>query len=228
MTLPTTNTRWTLVQEAKGNTPQAKAALSELCEIYYPPVLGQVLRWTGHEDDARELTQAFFANLLAGDQLNGANSAAGKFRAYLHGAVRHFLLAEKRTRTAERRGGTAIHVDASLAENVPDYAAPDAEFDRAWACAALNRTLTQLQCELEASGRGDTFAALKPWLAGDAQHGATLAVATQLGISETAVRVQVSRLRKRMRVILEQTLAETLAPGSDVREELRHLLAVFG
>lgn len=110
---------------------------------------------------------------------------------------------------------------------MPDYSAPDVEFDRAWACAALNRTLAQLQAELEAAGRGDTFSALKPWLAGDAQHGATLSVATQLGISETAVRVQVSRLRKRMRVILEQTLAETLAPGSDVREEMRHLLSVF-
>jgi RNA polymerase sigma-70 factor (ECF subfamily) len=113
------------------------------------------------------------------------------------------------------------------AEKVPTHTMPDAEFDRAWACAALSRTLAQLQTELELAGRSDTFTALKPWLAGEAQHGATLAVATQLGISETAVRVQVSRLRKRMRVILEQTLAETLAPGGDVREELRHLLSVF-
>ncbi len=58
-------TRWTLVLEARGDSPQAQAALGELCESYYQPVFRFLQREGRTEDSARELTQEFFARLLA-------------------------------------------------------------------------------------------------------------------------------------------------------------------
>ena len=31
-------TRWTIVRKAQGETPEAKSALSELCQAYYTPI----------------------------------------------------------------------------------------------------------------------------------------------------------------------------------------------
>lgn len=229
MSVVSTHTRWSLVQAAKGDTPQARAALAELCEAYYAPVFGQMRRWLPSEDEARDVTQAFFAHVLGGNRLNGADAAKGRFRSYLHAAARHFTLGHLRAKTTEKRGASALQSDDTLLEELPDGAqlAPDAEFDRAWACAVLKRTLDALEAEMNGSGRVNIFATLKPWLAGDAAHGDTARAAADLGISAMAVRVQLSRLRKRLRDILEQTLADTLAPGGDVQAELREMMTAL-
>lgn len=223
------HTRWSLVQAAKGHTPQARAALAELCEAYYAPVFGQMRRWLASEDEARDVTQAFFAHVLGGNRLNGADASRGRFRSYLHAAARHFILGHQRAKTAEKRGGSALQTDEACFDQLPDDAqlTPDAEFDRAWACAVLKRTLDVLEAEMKASGRAGFFTTLKPWLAGDASHGETARASAELGISEMAVRVQISRLRKRLRDILERTLADTLAPGGDVHAELREMMAAL-
>lgn len=229
MSAASTHTRWSLVQAAQGSTPQARTALAELCEVYYAPVLGQMRRWLGNEDEAREMTQAFFAHVLGGNRLNGADAAKGRFRSYLHTAARHFAIGHQRAQAAEKRGAGLLQVDEALFDDVADESrlAPDAEFDRAWACAVLQRTLDSLETEMCAAGRGGIFTTLKPWLAGDASHGETAQAAAALGISEMAVRVHLSRLRKRVRGLLEQTLADTLAPGGDVEAELREMMAAL-
>ena len=77
-----TNTRWSLVHAAKGDTPQARAALSDLCGIYYAPVHGFVKRWVANGEEAEDLTQSFFARLLAGQGPLGADKMRGRFRSY--------------------------------------------------------------------------------------------------------------------------------------------------
>ena len=223
------HTRWSLVQAAKGDTPQARAALAELCETYYAPIFGQMRRWLAHEDEAREMTQDFFAHVLAGSRLNGAEESKGRFRAYFYAAARNFVTARQRAETAQKRGGIAEAAETDCDE-IPDDSqlTPDAEFDRAWACALLKHSLDVLEAEMTACGRLPVFTTLKPWLAGDASHGETALAAQTLGISETAVRVHLSRLRKRMRGILEQTLADTLAPGADARQEMQAMKAALG
>jgi hypothetical protein len=68
---------------------------------------------------------------------------------------------------------------------------------------------------------------LKPWLVADADRGAQAAAAAQLGVSETAVRVIVHRLRQRYREAVRAELRQTLAPGASVEEELQCLFAAL-
>ena len=114
-----THTRWSLVQAAKGDTPQARAALAELCEAYYAPVFGQMRRWLPSEDEARDVTQAFFTHVLGGNRLNGADATRGRFRSYLHAAARHFFLGHKRSKAAEKRGASAMQSDDCLLYTSP-------------------------------------------------------------------------------------------------------------
>src|SRR6185295_12740025 len=84
-------TRWTLVLRARGESVEARTALSELCEAYYQPVLRFLRREGREEDAARELAQEFFARVLAGGGFDEADPERGRFRSYLLGALKHFL-----------------------------------------------------------------------------------------------------------------------------------------
>lgn len=84
-------TRWTRVGLAKTESEEGRIALAELCQAYYEPVVS-FLRWELRDADAaREMSHAFFAEMLAGGTIASADRGRGRFRSYLLGAVKHFL-----------------------------------------------------------------------------------------------------------------------------------------
>ena len=224
-------TRWSRVIEARGAAPEARAALSDLCAAYYAPVVAFLRRERGDEDAARELAQEFFARLLAGGGVDGADRERGKFRSFLLGAVKHFLADMRDHSLREKRGAGAAHesLDAEDALEITDRNAlpPDVLFDRQWALTVLDRAFTALEAELSNEGKSAHLEVLKPWLVADAERGAQTAAAATLGVSETAVRVIVHRLRQRYREAVRSELRQTLAPGGSVEEELRQLFTAL-
>lgn len=227
-------TRWTLVLRARGGTPEAGAALSELCAAYYEPVL-QFLRREGRDDDsARELTQAFFARVLAHDGLASADPERGRFRSYLLGALKHFLADQRKRDHRLKRGGSVetLPLDSPGSDGqgppveIPDRSlpSPDASFDRAWALAIMARALSALEQELRSAGKRGHFDVLKPWLMGDASTGSQADAARQLQLSESALKVAIHRLRRRFRDAVRSEIAQTLRDPAQVDEELRHLI----
>ncbi len=226
-------TRWTLVLAARGDSPAARAALGELCGAYYQPVF-RFLRREGHgEEVARELTQEFFARLLARDGFATADPARGRFRSYVLGALRHFLGDQRDRDGAAKRGGGAIHEplpEASDTSPGRELAAPaavsaEAWFDRQWALAIMDRSLAALAEEHAAAGKAEQFERLKPWLVGAAA--AQAEVAAQFGWSEGALKVAVHRLRKRFRELVRAEVAQTVPAFADVDAELRYLVEVL-
>jgi RNA polymerase sigma factor (sigma-70 family) len=228
-------TRWTLVLRARDGTVESRAALSELCEAYYQPVF-HFLRRSGRQDDAaRELTQEFFARLLANGSIGSADPERGRFRSYLLGAVKHFLADQRDYEQREKRGGgnrpeslDADEADAPALQVADPATAPDdALFDRAWALAVMERALNTLALEFESDGKTDQFAILKPWLAGDAELLPQSEAASQLGISESAVKVGIHRLRKRFREMIRAEISQTVDAEGDVDRELSYLVEVL-
>jgi RNA polymerase sigma-70 factor (ECF subfamily) len=233
-TSPFAPTRWTLVLRARGESVEGRAALSELCEAYYQPVLRFLRREGRDEDTARELTHDFFARVLAGGAFDGADPERGRFRSYVLGALRHFLADQRdHARRLKRGGGVApdsldapVGPDTSPGLQVADPAATarDAVFDREWALAVMERALLALQKEFAEAGKLEEFETLKPWLMGDAATGSQAHVAQRLGLSEGAVKVMIHRLRKRFRAVVRAEIAQTLRDPEHVEEELRHLI----
>lgn len=226
-------TRWTLVLAARGDSPQARVALGELCGAYYQPVFRFLQREGRGEDDARELAQEFFARLLGSAGVTGADPARGRFRSFLLGALRHFLVDRRDRENAVKRGGGAIHEplpessDTSPGRELAAPAAVSAEawFDRQWALAIMDRSLAALAEEHAAAGKAEQFERLKPWLVGPAAAGAE--VAAELGWSEGALKVAVHRLRKRFRELVRAEVAQTVPAFADVDAELRYLVEVL-
>src|SRR5229473_2646040 len=96
-------TRWTQVLSARGESPEARVALGQLCEAYWMPVFRFIRRCDHAEEAARDLTQEFFARLLAHDGLERVEPGKGRFRSYLLGAVKHFLADQQDRANAAKR-----------------------------------------------------------------------------------------------------------------------------
>jgi DNA-directed RNA polymerase specialized sigma24 family protein len=226
-------TRWTLVREAHGASPEARAALSELCAAYYTPIHGYIAHTARDLGDPRDLAQDFFARLLAGSVLGGAARERGRFRAYLLGAVKHFLADTRDRLSAAKRGGLAEHValgpgtDTSPGLDIaaPGQPAPDTWFDRQWGIAILDQALTTLAVEHEQQGKAAHFAVLKPWLTGSADTTQAEA-AVLIEMTEGAFKVAIHRLRHRFRELVKAHIAQTVSTEEELRDELRYLIEV--
>ena len=230
-------TRWTMVMCARGEAPEAKAALSELCEHYWTPVFRFLCREGRSDDESRELAQAFFARVLARNSFEQVDPAKGRFRSYLLGALKHFLAEQRRNANRQKRGGdvAVVSIDAGGTETSPGIPVPDPAnapsdtyFDRAWALEVMDRSLTRVQRDFDEAGKAEHFETLKPWLIGDTEDLSQSDAAAALNLSTGAIKVAIHRLRKNFGAAIQSEIAETLEDPEAVREELRYLIEVLG
>jgi len=223
-------TRWTLVQQSRGDDMPSRQALSDLCAAYYEPVVAFISRSGFDESRARDLAHGFFARLLASLQVLKPERERGRFRSYLLGSVKHFVADALDQERAQKRGGNVelVHLTQADADLPLDGAlTPDRAFDRQWALTVLNRVLQQLSAELARKGKEAHFTLLKPWLMGDDGTLTQAETAARLGINEGAVKVAIHRLRKRFRELLSAEIAQTVGSDVEARDELGHLLAAM-
>lgn len=228
-------TRWTQVVNARGDSPDARQALSDLCAAYYVPVVAFLRREGRDEDTARELAHEFFERVLERPAFKEADPQRGRFRSYLLGALKHFLANRRVHESREKRGSGAVHqplpleTDTSLSPGVADAASPspDAVFDREWALSVLERAFAVLTSESKQAGAVRQFETLKPWLTGDEAGRPQAEVARELGLNEGALRVAIHRLRRRFREVVKAEIAQTVNGPEDVAAELRHLIAAL-
>lgn len=228
-------TRWSVVAAA-GQHPSAEAqrALEDLCQAYWYPLYAYVRRRTG-EEDARDLTQSFFAWLLQKNTLATADPRRGRFRAFLLTVLKNFLTNEWEKQRAAKRGGgkTLLSLDFELQDSKlrlepADGETPEQLFNRQWAMALLDRVLVLLREEYAAAGKAQQFDALKPFIAG-AQGAASYAqAASALGWTDNAARVAAHRLRGRYRDLLRSEIAQTVADEREVDDEIRWLFEAVG
>jgi RNA polymerase sigma factor (sigma-70 family) len=228
-------TQWTRVLAARGKTPEALEALSELCAAYYAPVV-TFLRCSGNgEDRARELAHEFFARLLEHGGLDSVERGRGRFRSYLLGAAKHFASDARKRQSAAKRGGPHQHArlepgtDTSPGLDLPDphCRTPEQEFDRHWALTTLERSLQLLARESRDAGREPHFEILKPWLTGETEGLSQTEAAARLSMTEGAVKVAIHRLRKRFRELVKAEVGKTVSNPAQVTEELSSLVAAL-
>jgi RNA polymerase sigma-70 factor (ECF subfamily) len=205
--------------------------LARLFETYWPPVYAFIRRKGHSAVDAEDLTQAYFARFFEKDYLADFRPEAGRFRTFLRASVSHFLANEWDRERAQKRGGgqVPVSIDAATAEErlrlePVDRLTPEAIFERQWAAAVLARCLNLLRDEQAAAGGQDRFERLKSFLGGDGASSGYEALAGELGLTESAVRVAVHRLRKRFCAVLREEVGRTVRLPADVDAEIRWLL----
>ena len=224
-------THWSVVIRARGDGSGAQAALGKLCEAYWYPLYAYVRRQGMPAHDAQDLTQEFFARLLAKGWLAGVDRDLGRFRSWLLASLKHFLANEWDKSRAKKRGGGAVlfSFDELDAENrlrhEPADDSAEKLYDRRWAMMLLDAVMARLRAEMAGAGKLAHFEALKFCLAGEKT--AYVEVGARLAMSEGAVKVAVHRLRERYRALLRAEIAETVASPDEIEDELRALLAAL-
>jgi len=236
-------TRWSMVRAAArrpggGVDPGARdvrEALESLCEGYWFPLYGYVRRKGHTADEARDLTQAFFARLLEKRDFDAADPEHGRFRAFLLASLKHFLSNERDRAQALKRGGgeLPLSIDAHDADSrysidVGHELTPERAFERAWALALLDRALSSVREVYAERDQAALFEALEGTLGGQTVDQDRAALAERLGMTEGALNVAAHRLRKAFRERLREEIAGTVAGPDDIEDELRALFDALG
>lgn len=227
-------THWSVVLSARGNDTGAKAALAELCETYYAPVLQFIRRETQNDSarryggrDAEDLTHDFFTQLLQGKMFASLQREGARFRIYLLASVRLFLSQLRVRESAQKRGGGTVQT--ALPEDPPEKTRCDeAVFDGDWARGMVRRAIETLKKETtEDETPNVRTKSLLPYLRAEMNSETRAKLAQDWGVGEVAVKVALHRLRKRFRETIRSQIAETLAQEADIEDELAYLIAVL-
>ena len=229
-------THWSVVLSAQEkDTERSAEALETLCRAYWFPLYAYVRRFGHNPPDAQDLTQEFFARLLARHYLDSVDREKGRFRTFLLTALKRFLAQEWERAHARKRGGgqQVVPFDTQLAEQLYSVeqgseASPDTLFERRCALTLLDVTFKRLAEEFAAAGKVSDFETLKPYLTAERGGIPYAELAARLNRDESAARVAVHRFRKRYRELFREQVARTVARPEDVDAEMRHLLAVLG
>jgi RNA polymerase sigma-70 factor (ECF subfamily) len=227
-------TSWTQVLAAReAPSTEARQALESLCRVYWYPLYAFVRRQGHDADEARDLTQAYFAELLEKGYLEDYDPERGRFRVFLSASMKNFLSKQREKARAWKRGGRAdvISLDAQEVEGryrhePQDRLTPEQIFERRWALTVLERALERLRREQEDADRGREFTKLEGYLTGEQSRTSYRDVASELGTTEGAVKMSIHRLRQRFGQLLRSEIAETVSTPAEVDDEVRHLLGV--
>ncbi len=228
-------THWSVVLAAgRDDSPEAATALEKLCTAYWYPLYAYVRRRGYGAEDARDLTQGFFARLLRRNPFPHLQPMGAKFRSFLLVSLNHYLANEWQKDHAQKRGGNCARLPIDTTESETRYAleaadamAPDEAYERRWAEAVLLQALKALREEQIAEGKQEVFDALAGNLTGTEETLPYAELAHRLGSTEAALRSAAHRMRRRYGVLLRQQVAHTVASLAEVDEELRHLLAAL-
>jgi RNA polymerase sigma-70 factor (ECF subfamily) len=228
-------THWSVVLLAgQEGSPGSAAALEKLCHTYWQPIWVFARRKGCSEEDAKDLTQQFFALLLERRDFSGRDREKGKFRTFLLAAFTHFLANEYDRATALKRGGgqKTFSLDQFPPEQVDAIApalesSPGAVYDLCWAKSILEAALRQLKDEMLSEDKPSEFDELKQFLTIDADTSNYAATAKRLGVEVSSVPVLVHRLRRRYREAVRREVAQTVSSPLELEEEMRHLFELL-
>jgi RNA polymerase sigma factor (sigma-70 family) len=220
-------TQWSLVSAASDEA-EKQAALAGLYRSYCTPVYFFVRRRGYSREDAQDLTQDFFVHLVEKNAFSRADPSRGKFRTFLLGALEFFLQHEAERARSQRRGGQSniVFVDAANVEAqyqlVDSALTAEQIFDARWAGTLIEGALLRLQAEMEQAGKRELYDQIWGFVVAD-EESSYLEVAQRTGLSMSALKTAIHRLRTRYRALLRDEIARTVTSSADFDEEIRAL-----
>lgn len=224
------STRWTAILSAKDSRePSYRENLDYLIRLYWKPVYRFArVSWAKSNEDAKDITQEFFASLIARDSLKDVSPDKGRFRSFLKAALKNFLQQEKRDAGRLKRGGGARSIALDWNEvDVRDVQAdtPEEAFDREWANSVLDTALARLKEKLTAEGKGVYYDVFYQFYFAAGEQLSYDQLAAQHKVSKFDVGNYMKAARARFREVALDLIGEYVS-GDDERE--REFQDLFG
>jgi RNA polymerase sigma factor (sigma-70 family) len=229
-----TTTHWSVVLEAQGESPAAHEALEDLCRTYWRPIYSFVRREGVKPEEAKDITQGFFALILERKDFSSVRQEKGRLRSFLLASLKHFMANERRDAATLKRGGgrTVLPLDGIESYEISDVdrgdmLSPDLLYDRRWAFTVLDRVFVRLCQESQTSLNPPLLQRLNTLLSDEPDRPSQAEIASEFGMTENAVKQAFYRLRQRYRQLLREEVAHTVATPAEIEDEMRHLIAAL-
>ncbi len=193
-------------------------AFTRLVRGYWKPVYKHVrLRWKKSNEEAKDLTQAFFARAFENGTFSSYDASVAKFRTFVKRCLDNFVTNTEEAKNAKKRGGGTIAIsldfgeaEAELAGALTDGSNVEDVFDREWIASTVGACATELREELEARGRSRAYEVFARYdlEEGSGERPTYAALARELGIKSSDVSNYLNATRARFREIVLERLGE--------------------
>jgi len=227
-------TRVSAVLGAQSDEPEVRArSLEALIAAYWKPVYKHIrIRWKKSNEDAKDMTQAFFMRAMEKDFFESYDREKGRFRTFLRTCLDRFLSNEDKSGKRLKRGGDVVLLpldfdgaEAEL-ESSPPRGDPGRAFDAEWVRSLFGLAVEALRADCAASGKEVHFRLFERYDLDDSGGGRPTyaALAMEFGIKTTDVTNHLAFARREFRRLLLATLRELTAGEEEFRREARLLL----
>lgn len=225
-------TRRSAVLAAASEDPAERArALDTLLAIYWRPTYKHLrLHWSKANEDAKDLTQGFFASVLERDVFAAYDPAKGTFRTFLRTCLDRFVSNEAKAASRLKRGGGAVSLDFDSADAELSDAAnggtPEETFYREWARSLFSVAVERLESECRDQGKQTHLTLFERYDLDPSPEGRPTydELAAEVNLPVTTVTNQLAAVRRHFRRIVLDLLRDSTATEAEFRAEARRLL----
>ncbi len=222
------------MRAGRGPGPDARAALENLAQSYWYPLYAYLRRDGCDGEEARDLVQGFFAQIIERSDLMRVESDKGRFRSWLLTGIKHHRINERERSRAQKRGGGQAPLAMDFEHAADRYSqepstadSPEVLFQRSWARSVLCQVVERLELEYRERDQARLFEGLRPVLVGG-EAAAYRSLAAELGTTEGAIKAAAHRLRQRFRARLQEEIAGTVGDPREIELEIRDLFEALG
>ncbi len=227
------STRHSLLAGVRSEAePVRRDALERLAEAYWKPAYKYIrLRWRRSAEDAEDLTQDFFSQLLARGLVARYDAARASFRTYIRTCIDSHVMDAAQTQSALKRGGGAriLSLDAGAAEQelaagaIPAGLSPEEIFYREWQREIFALAVADLRALCSETGRQTQFAIFEQYDLSAGERSSYAGLARRFSIPETSVTNALAWARRELRRLALARLAGLTSDDSEFRAEARSL-----
>jgi len=216
-------TSWSLLS-GLGITGRSeiRAGMEELCRRYWKPLyLYARIAWAKSNEEAKDLTQAFFVWVMEGDVIRRFVPGRAGFRAYLKGLLRNFIADQEKAQHRLKRGGGALilTLDEAL---LREGETAEQGFDRAWRDELMDRAIERVRALFVETGREKQFQVFEEYdLKDNAESYAALGA--RLGLPESGISNALFAAREAVRNGIRDELAELTTDAAGIEDEWNEL-----
>jgi len=230
-------TQFSAVLAAKSSDEKQKhLGLQKIVEAYWRPIYKTVrIKWNKSNEDAKDLTQAFFTNAIEKNHFNDFNENKGRFRTYIRTCLHAFLNNEHKSAQRLKRGGgqqiysldfAAAEEELSLNRSAKSEESPDDYFDKEWIRAIYSSSISKLEEKLTTQNKTVYFEIFAAYDLSEENRPTYDELADRFNLSATKVTNYLAFARREFREVLLSNLQELTSSEQEFHEEARTLLGI--
>lgn len=211
-------------------------AFDTILKSYWKPVYKYVrFKWQADNEDAKDLTQGFFANAFEKNYFAGYDAAKASFQTFLRTCLDGFVANERKAGRRLKRGGDMDHYQLDFVTAEDELAAhaaspslsPEDYFHREWVRWMFTLSVDALRQRCNETGRSVHFQLFESYdLKDDSSSVSYASLAKEFGLEPATVNNYLAAVRRDFRRIVLEKLREITATDEEFRTEARSLLGV--